>query len=285
MPVVEAVETEDASSSIVDVQLFKSIGLYRILGPVQDNQHASKYRRVLITCVCVMLSVSATQLGAMYFMLKDFERMAQIFMAVTISLTSCTKGYVLARQADRLWRILEMARYGFTLSGRRNPSELNRSRAMISSLGKTYALFSLYVFVVWMVSPFFIREPLRVIHRDGTVAELRVSVQNLWTPLPDAVYNSMPYWIIIYSIESFIGMFNVLVFVMFDCYMMTVCLVFNAQFRSVTAAYQSLGNRLHRDDSITTGHYDELICYIKDNQRIIRWVKIKNNYTITYVFF
>lgn len=271
MPAVKAAAaaTEDAGSDLVDVRLFKAIGLYSVMEPVPDSRRALKYRKAFAACVWLMLGTCVTQLGALYFMLKDFERLSQIVLVVNVSLTTCSKGYVLVRHPDRMWRVLELARYTFTTSGRRDPSELIRCRSALATLGRTFVALNYCVLFVWLSSPFFIREPLRVVHRDGTVAEHRAAVQNLWTPLSDDTYNSTPCWTIIYCFEVYIGAFNVFVWVIFDCYMMAVCLVLNAQFRTVTAAYQTLGNRRHRDHSTTTGHYDDLVCYIEDNQRII----------------
>lgn len=264
--------TVDSNKTIVDEKLFKIIGLYYVLSPTQDGRSEHKYRKILIVVSLLMLAIFITQIGALYFALNDFQRLAHMIMVLSFCLITCFKGYVLVRNANRMWPVLELGRYSFTSSGHRDPSKLIQCRAVVFTMVRLFAMFNYCVLAVWLVSPFFIHEPITIIHLDGTVSKHPTVILNVWVPLSEAKYNSPPYWTVIYGIEVLITIFNVIVWTMFDCYMMTVCFVLDAQFRTVATAYQTTGQHHLRDDSTlpTTYHFNRLICHIKDNQKIVR---------------
>lgn len=182
----EAAGTANTFDDSVDVKLFKSVGLYYLLRPVPADGPRSDHRclRAFIAVVWSLFGLSALQFSVLYFVRTDLKRLINLIMLLNVSLTTCFKGYVLIGNADRMWAVLELlGRYAFTTSSYRDPSELIRSRAKLSALTRTFVAFTYSVVFVWIVSPFFIETPMRAVRPDGTVAEYRMAVLNMWTPL------------------------------------------------------------------------------------------------------
>ncbi|VVC26167.1 Olfactory receptor, insect [Cinara cedri] len=266
--------TVDGDGNMVDVKLFKIIGLYQILRPApQDGRTGRKYQKTLMAVMWLMLMTYIIQISALYFAMNDFQRLAHQTLVLSVCVVTWIKGYLLIWNADRMWPVLELGRYAFTSSGHRDPSKLIQCHATLSTMVRLFAAFYYWVLVAWLASPFFIHEPTKIIHLDGTVSKHRMTVLNLWMPLSEAEYNSTKYWAVVYGIEVMTCTINVFIWTMFDCYIMTVCFVLEAQFRTLEIAYTEIGHRQPWDDSTVPAadDYGRLISHIKDNQKIVRW--------------
>lgn len=78
---------------------------------------------------------------------------------------------------------------------------------------------------------------------DGTVGHYRTSIFNMWFPLSESLYNRLPVWTLVYAVEAFVGSVDVYNWLLFDCYLVTMCMVLTAQFETMSTAYETLGRR------------------------------------------
>jgi hypothetical protein len=116
--------------------------------------------------------------------------------------------------ADRMCATLEATRYAFTGCGGRDPSELRRCRATLSAILRTFVALSFGTLFVWVLIPWFMASE----------------------------YDDMPYvWAVVYVVESIILTVNVFCWTSFDCYLVTMCFVFDALFRTMSTGYETLG--------------------------------------------
>lgn len=228
------------SETVVDMRLFKVIGLYQLLCPAVSVA-TSGHRTALMTGSIIMTGTFVVQTAALYLAIDDFSRLAYMVMMITVGFTSLFKGYLLIRQANPMWRVLELARYAFTASARRDPSELLWCRDTMSTVLRTFTIVNYVAVAAWLISPIFIHERVPVTNIDGTVAMYRTSVFNMWTPLSENAYNTPFVFAAVYAFESFICSYCVFIFNIFDSYLITVCLVLVANFRTIATRYQSLG--------------------------------------------
>lgn len=229
----------DAETTAVDVSLFKAIGLHQLLWPGRGRA----FRNVVAALMAVSLAVLITQLAGLYVFSNDFQRFAFLSVVVVYSSMCLLKGRVLLVNADRLRGGLELAAYAFTSSGRRDPSRLRRCRALLGGLLRTFTAISYATLAVWLLAPWIVGGHATLIRLDGTVAEHRTNIFGLWVPVSEATYNSQPVWALIYATEVVMCTLNVVVWLLFDCYVMTMCYVLNAQFRAVADEYETLGRR------------------------------------------
>ncbi|XP_025420356.1 odorant receptor 46a-like [Sipha flava] len=199
-------------------------------------------------------------------------------MLVVCGTLSVYKGHVMVANADLIWDTLHVARYAFITCAGRDESELRRAGSLLRALLRAFVAVSYQTLAIWIAIPWLTDDRVPVANGDGTMAEYRMNVNNLWTPLPVAVYNATAVWAVVYAIEVFLITVNVFFWALFDCYLVTMCFVLNAQFHTIAAAYEKLAwsPSPHRhsgirenNDGFELDHYDNLILHIKDNQRIM----------------
>ncbi|XP_022167615.1 uncharacterized protein LOC111031819 [Myzus persicae] len=275
-----------SSATAVDVMLFKTIGLYQLLCPADRGGYSVRFRRLLMTALGLSFALHSFQVPCLYYALNDLQRFAYMAAVIIYGMMCSFKGYVLVTNADRLWLVLDAAGYAFTGCGHRDPSKLRRCRATLSALLRTFVALSYGTLVVWIALPFFVDEYTGVTNLDGTVTRYRTTIHNMQFPVPLTVYNSRPFWALIYFTEVFVCIVNVFIWSLFDCYLVTMCFVLNAQFHTMSAGYCTLGSRRRREssqpntsrtgvrrikfDDMESNHYVDLIGHIQDNQKLIK---------------
>jgi len=259
--------TAPASSedlTIVDNKLFKAICLRQILDPTNGGNRFC--RLVLMAFMFVSLSVQIIQSIGLYFAVNDLQRFAFTTTTLSHAFLCMTKDYVLLTHADKLRDSLEVARYEFTPCGARDQRMLRQSRAVLSTVLRTFTVLSWVTCFIWASAPLFMMdEYLQVTNIDGTVSRYRVTIFNMWLPVSVAVYNATPIWSLIYMVEVIACLFTSFSWLLFDSYVVTMCVTFNAQLRTVSASCATIGHRdgSHRFASLSshaTGSYS-INCY------------------------
>ncbi|CAH1711324.1 unnamed protein product [Aphis gossypii] len=274
----------EEESTIVDNRLFKAICLHQILNPTHGSNRY--YRIAILACIWMSIVVQITQLVGLYYAVNDLQRFAFTTTVVVNSFLSLAKAYVLMANVDRLRDGLEAARYEFTSCGSRDQRTVRRARAALSTLVRTFTVFSYVTCFFWMLNPLSaIGEFLPLTNADGTVSHYRVTIYNYWLPVSATVYNTTTVWALTYAIEMTVCFFNVNTWLLFDSYVLTMCFTFKAHFRTLSASYATIGHldtfrsltpHASDDNFIKTGNnntlncYDELINHLLDNQRIIK---------------
>ncbi|XP_029342048.1 uncharacterized protein LOC100572802 [Acyrthosiphon pisum] len=257
---------EDGGTAM-DVKLFKAIGMYQLLHPVECGLNSDLCRKTAMMVVGLTVGLQLMQVFRLYLARHDIPMFANMAMLVVYGFMCLLKGYTLANHADRICITLEVARYAFTDCGRRDPSLMRRCRARLSTILRTFVGLSFGTLVVWLVMPWFLASE----------------------------YDGKPLiWAVVYVVESIILTVNVFCWTSFDCYLVTMCFVFEAIFRTMSSGYEKVGRGqpIHphtnqpfgdhrRSDSEVKAnvtltfpsHYDDLISHIKDNQKIVEKYK------------
>jgi len=242
MPWATAFTPASEDLTIVDNKLFKAICLQQILDPTKGGNRY--YRLLLMALMCFSLSVQIMQLVGLYFAVHDLQRFAFTTTTVSHAFLCMTKGYMLLTHADRLRACLEVARYEFTSCGARDQSIVRRSRAVLSTILRTFAVLSWFTCFIWVLTPLFVMDDyLQVTNADDTVSRYRITIFNMWLPVPVAVYNATPIWALVYMVEVIACLFTSFSFLLFDSYVVTMCFTFNAQFRTVSTSCAKIGHR------------------------------------------
>jgi len=214
----------------------------------------------------VSLSVQIIQSIGLYFAVNDLQRFAFTTTTLSHAFLCMTKDYVLLTHADKLRDSLEVARYEFTPCGARDQRMVRQTRAVLSTVLRTFTVLSWVTCFIWALGPLFMMdEYLQVTNIDGTVSRYRVTIFNMWLPVSVAVYNATPIWSLIYMVEVIACLFTSFSWLLFDSYVVTMCVTFNAQLRTVSASCATIGHRdgSHRFASLSphaTGSYS-INCY------------------------
>lgn len=213
----EDYQNEDGGT-VVDVKLFKSIGLYQLLHPVECGLDSGLCRKAAMVVVGLTLGMQLMQIFRLYLARYDIPMFANMAMLVVYGFMCLLKGYTIAAHADRICITLEVARYGFTGCGGRDPSKLRQCRVRLSMILRTFVALSFGTLIVWLVMPWFLASE----------------------------YDDKPIiWAVVYVVESIILIVNVFFWTWFDCYLVTMCFVFNAAFRTMSSGYEKVGCGQH----------------------------------------
>lgn len=245
MILAKSKESNAENGTIVDVKLFKVIGLWQTLNPTMYTDsvlNGRLYKWVLQVFFWMMFITIVSNTVMLREASNDFQRFMYLSMLIIISINNTIKVYVLLNKSDQMSAVLDLAQYAFTSCSRRDPSLLSQCRGNLFALLRAIVVINYVVTAIWSVLPFFIDEPLSVIQLDGTVRKYRVCIVNVWVPLSYAMYNTTAGWYLVYVYELFMMVCNILAWVMFDIYMITMCFALNVQFRILAAGYEALGN-------------------------------------------
>ncbi|XP_025420352.1 odorant receptor 46a-like [Sipha flava] len=267
-------DDDGGGRTAMDVELFRVIGLMRLVRPARGRTDRW-YRAAVAGLVRLAFVLQGTQVVGLYFALNDFQRFANMAVLLISGLMSLYKGHVLAANAARVWDTLRVTRFAYVTCSGRDAGRLRRTGDALRPLLRAFYVFSYLTLAMWISMPCFMHDRVPMAAPDGTVAEYRMTVNNLWIPVPPAVYNAPAVWAPVYAVEAFMVSANVFVWVLFDCYLITMCFVLNAQLRTMSAAYEKLG--VHgpagvraEKNEMKLNYYDDLIEHIKDSQRIMK---------------
>lgn len=211
-------------NSVIDMKLFKSIGLYQLLCPTKNRDFDNLYRTVFRVIILTTFCLQIIQTVRLFNALDDLQLFLHIAMLLVNGLICLLKGYMMVINADRLWSILDVALIKFTSCGYRKRSQLYRCQQTVSTWLKTLAGLSYGTLLFWIAAPWFM-----TFHLD----------------------NSSITWTLIYLIEMFIMCMNVTCWLLFDCYFVAMCFVLCAQFQTMFTSYKTLGY-LSRNSSSAT---------------------------------
>ncbi|XP_026811156.1 uncharacterized protein LOC113552479 [Rhopalosiphum maidis] len=276
--------TASEDLTIVDKRLFKAIGLHQILNPTPG---ANRYYRIAYMASMIMsFVVQIIQSVGLYFAVNDLQKFAFTTTMISNALLCLSKGFVLVTNADRLRDGLEAARYEFTSCGFRDQRAAHQARTALSTVLRTFVVLSYVTCFIWMLTPLSLMDDyLSVTNADGTVSRYRITIFNIWLPVPVTVYNAPTVWAFIYGVEMVVCFVNVFSWLLFDSYVMTMRFTFNAQFRILSDSFAAIGHRDHSPppthtagSCLAVNHYNnkshcyniELINHIQFNQKLIK---------------
>jgi len=202
--------------TVLDVELFQMIGVHQLLRPDEYGLDGDLYRAAAKVIVGLTLGLQSMQVCRLYLARNDIPMFANIGVMVINGLMCLLKGYMVAANADQMSTTLNAARYAFTKCGSRDPSKLRLCRARLSTILRTFVGLSFGTLIVWLVMPWFMASD----------------------------YDDQPsIWAVVYVIESIILTVNVFCWTSFDCYLVTMCFVFEALFCTMSTGYETLGRR------------------------------------------
>lgn len=235
------------------MNLFKAIGFYQMLQPSTEGGFGDRYRTWILTILLLIAGLQCMQIVRLYLVLDDLQLFMYVAMMSTTILICTFKMYVVVMNLEKMWSMLDVAWYGFTLCGRRDPSRLRQCRDTLSTWLRTFVVLSSITLILWLFTPWYMDDYVPFVKFDGTVGHYRTSIFNMWFPISESVYNWLPVWVLIYLIEAFVCFVDVFNWLLFDCYLVTMCIVLTAQFDTMSAAYETLGHRQKSPPSYSSG--------------------------------
>lgn len=237
----------DADDTAVDTELFRVMGLYRLLCRAEDGGVGPRTRRAFVSLVCLTVGYFTTQIALLRS--TDIQRAMYTFVMMAYGTACVSKTYALMRHGVRLGAAMEAARFSFTASAVRRPATMRRYRDVLSWLLRRLNAFYVVTSVLWVMAPVALPAYETVARADGTAARYRCTLYCLWFPLPERVHNSAPVWTAFWLAEAVAYSVSATGMILFDTYLLTTCCAMNGQFRTVSAGCETIGRRPRRPRS------------------------------------
>lgn len=226
---------DDRDPTVVDVNLFKMIGLYQIISSSCSGGDRNWYRTVVKTFLGLSLALQVVQVYRLHLASDDFQTFTFMTVVMIGTLLCSYKGHVIVTKADSLHTVLDVARYAFTTYGLRYPNALHSHRDRLSTLLRTFAGISYVTLAAWVVFP----------------GMMKTGTGNGADKEPTLAYTVGQKALVV--VEGYVVSVNVFCWVLFDTYVITLCFVLMAQFRTLSAGYRALGHADERSPSIHSG--------------------------------
>lgn len=209
----DSVEDFD-NRTLMDTRLFKFIGLYHIINP-SENGH--RYRRIISTILWLLL---VCQCARIYLSFVHVE-MAVYFLVSGCDVIMCFyKGQLMLKHWDELRAMLNVTRFTFTTCGVKYPDIMIQYQGNIRTILRNFSVVSYSLIVFWFAYPNLVK-------------------------MSFGQYNNLSetFWRMTFVFDSFVVVMTLLMITIFANYLVTMCISIDAQFKIVTAAYESLGYR------------------------------------------
>lgn len=203
----------------------------------------NRYRKLILIGRWLTFIMLCMQIVRLYLVINDLPMVQYKLMECSNIMIHTFKGYVMVKNADRLCVILEVARYEFTSCGRQDPSRLHRRENLLKIWLGMFSAIIVSTTIIWILMPLFVNEYVEFTKLDGTVGYYRASVFNCWYPVTETMYNWLPIWVTIYTYETFILGINFINMLFFDLFLITMCIMIVGQFKTLSAAYETLGQQ------------------------------------------
>lgn len=254
----------DDGDSIISPTLAKCTGLYYIVRPDAATvcgwnvAHAVATAMITVTGVCLSLY----PVGLYRWSSDTTQLMLQVAL-YTNFLFSAYKGYTMVRRSRDIWTCMDATRTGFAhvpADRRRGPvaGHLCECRAASSAFTRWFAVVNYCILFLWSSFPFLLRDAyIDVRNHDGTFSSYHFNPFNMYFFVSSGTYNRWHHTF--HLIEWLFGLCFVVFMVLFDTFMVTLCVAITCQLKVIDDAFTRLG---HASDDDDRGYGKRAILYI-----------------------
>lgn len=235
----------DDDNCTMSTLMAKCTGLYYVIDPncVKLGGH-----NVFHVIVMLMIAFTVACLSLCPFGLYDWSNdvtqcILQIMIMINFSF-GCFKAYMIVRHSDDIRRCLDVTRFDFVSCAPADPDTtriLQKCRNVTSMFTGWFAATSHFVLLVWTLLPFFIvGAHVEIKNRDGSFSYYHFNPYNMYFLVSSETYNE--WHLFFHFVEWMFGMCFVLFMVLFDTFMVTLCVTITCQMRGIADAYKKLGH-------------------------------------------
>lgn len=232
----------NGNSTMANDSPLKTNQLYHILQPSSDDGIISRHNKTLIITLMLMSGILWMQIVRMYSSFDDLQLFLYTVCEIIIGQINMYKAYLIIMNKDRLWNLLDVTQSRFTTCSTRDSFRLHQSKKSLTFWLKVSTILGLIMAIVWILAPCFVKN-IAFNKLDGNLGYYKANVLNNWYPISESIYNRLPIWFLFYVIEAFLFLVSLSIILIFDCYLATICVLLKAHFDTMSAAYETLGNR------------------------------------------
>lgn len=232
----------DPDRYIVNLKLAAYTGLYQIVNPDSPTVFGRNVYQVCVALYSVYVTVILASIPVgLYHWTNDTAQFVMGLVLLNNYFFSVFKIVMVMRNARKIWDCVEVTRVDFmSRYGKYDRAPLTGCLRLTSKITKVYTLFCYVLLVAWFLVPFGLKNTFMVIkQRDGTYWKYRVNVHNLYVPISAESYNENINYL--YVLEVVFGYCYIAFTVIFDTFIVSMCLAIASQMETVNNAFTTLG--------------------------------------------
>lgn len=239
--------TADYDKYILNVKLATYTGLYQMIDPPSKTVLGNNVYHVSVIAYVGFVTVLLMLIPVgLYCWANDTN---QFFMGLILFVNyffAIYKVLTIIRNSRKIWDCVEVTRVDFLTSYARYRTEaLKKCSTRSLQITYVYSVCCYTLLVLWYMIPFAVRNThVTVRYRDGTYCDYRLNVHNLYVPVSSQTYNE--YFTCFYVLEVAFGFCYIAFTVMFDNFVVSMCLAISSQIETVAEAFESLGYKLNK---------------------------------------
>lgn len=240
---------------ILNLKLASYTGLHQMIHPSSGTRKVLGYNVyhvfVMAYMVFVAITLALIPIG-MYLWDNDIGQIAMGLILLGNYAFSIYKVVIVMRNSREIWDCVRVTRFDFLSSyGGYRTDVLKLCSIRSNRITYTYSVCCYAVLVLWYMTPFMLRNSkITIKYRDGTYHNYRMNVHNLYVPVSSSTYNE--YFLCFYVLEVMFGLCYIFFSVMFENYVVSMCLAISSQVETIGKAFESLGHKFKMPSTIGT---------------------------------
>nr|UMT69233.1 odorant receptor 42 [Myzus persicae] len=230
---------------IMSSLMAKCTGLHYVIDPKSPKLgghnvfHLTIMAMIAFTVACVSLCPFG-----LYHWANDMTQCLIQLMIIGNFSFGCFKAYMIVRHSDDIRRSLDVTRFDFVSSAIADPDSarfFRRCRNVSATFTGWFAAINHFVLMLWTLLPFVIdSNKVEVKNRDGSFSYYHFNPYNLYFLVSSETYNE--WHLVFHLIEWMFGLIFILVMILFDTWMVTLCIAITCQMKGIADAYRKLGH-------------------------------------------
>lgn len=244
-------DKQNANNYIMNIKLAVYTGLYQMINPGSPKLFGYNAYHVIVIIYVAFIIVLLVMLsvGVFCYWINDTQQFVMGLLQLVNYCFACVKVFTIILYSKKIWQCIEVTRVDFLTSCKMYDSTLlNKCLLRSFRITNVYSLFCYTLMVSWYIAPFVLRNShMAIKQRDGTYWKYRHNVHNLYLPISAETYNE--YFTQIYIMECVFGFSFIEFTVIFDIFIISMCLAISSQIETINNALMLVG---HEHEQMTT---------------------------------
>lgn len=221
---------------MVDLQLMKITGVYRLLGmPSRKIFGYNNFQCIKMIIIVFTVMFSIIMHANTYYFIEDKNEVLKYTMVYLFGLTSMLDFYTIIKSTNALWDCVQLTSIDCFSYMYHNKKilEIGKIRSKISATLNN--LYWLMCVVFWSLTPLFLKDNfIRVIVKDKTYL-YQYNIMNLVFPASTDFYNE--HFIVFYIFEITLTSIWAYCTMIFEMLIISICITLLYQFRTIFNSY------------------------------------------------
>ncbi|CAI6366105.1 unnamed protein product [Macrosiphum euphorbiae] len=246
-------DIRDDQNHVFNITLAKCTGIYQMLDPQTIRYRGLNVYHFVVAFLTFYLCVIAMILNVsgVYYWTENLNLSIEYFWKGLLSMYLCYSMCTFIYYSDDIWKCLSITCYGFTSHSFRDKQIILdrwRERSVLFTTILT-VMYSTSMMMNYPSSLVLSNVIIPVKNHDGSVSNYRYNLFKLYLFVSDDTYNA--HYNIFYIFEALCVISFLILFLLFDILLVTLCLAVLCQMQIVCTACESVGHKSLAGDDLS----------------------------------